>query len=62
MTDAMLTRLLDKKVEAGVEAAIKWLEAEHESDTGLFFRESDMVIDGHLDIRALVVAILEAVD
>lgn len=48
----------DNDVENGVLAARRWLKLE---SSELFYRDSDDYVDGQVDIRALVVVILDSV-
>lgn len=54
-----MTEPLDQEVEVAYQAAIKWL-IEYSEENTIYFRQSDNMIDGRVDIRGLVVAILEA--
>lgn len=57
--------LMDQEVENGVKAAMKWLFDNSENgpengESGLYFRPTDCMVKGRLDVRALVVAVLES--
>lgn len=53
--------MLDKELEAGCKAVIEELQRGHDEQE-LYFKPSDMTVDGRIDLSAIVTAVIEAVD